>query len=387
MAKVSGHSDAAFQALKDAFQERLADDQELGASINVNINGKDVVDIWGGYADQEKSKPWNADTIVNVWSSTKTVAALAILVAHERGLLSVDDPIAKHWPEFAQNGKEKILIRHAMSHTSGVSGWEKPITIEELCNAPVAAAKLAEQAPWWEPGTASGYHAVNYGTLLGEILRRAAGKGMKEFIADEIAGPLKADFQIGAVEKDWDRIAPVIPPPPPPAEFKMDPGSVAGKTFSSPVMDARSANTEVWRKGDIAGVNGHASAKGLNQVLRAITLAGTSNDTAKLLSPSTIDQIFREQSNGPDQVFMYPVRFGIGYCIGGGTSAQTLDYLPQEKMCFWCGWGGSFGVCDLKRGVTFTYVMNKMGEGIIGNARSIEYCKIIWRILREQEGK
>jgi CubicO group peptidase (beta-lactamase class C family) len=388
MATVEGHSDSAFKALKDFFQEKLNDDSELGASINVNVNGKDVVDIWGGYADEEKSKPWKADTIVNVWSSTKTVTAAAFLLAHQRNIINLDDPVAKYWPEFAQNGKAKILIRHVLSHTSGVSGWEGGITLEELCDAPTAAAKLEAQPPWWEPGTASGYHATNQGAPLSEVFRRASGgHTLKDFIATEIAKPLNADFQYGALESDYPRIAPVIPPPPPPADFKIDPDSVAGKTFINPAMNALVANTDIWRQGEIGAVNGHTTALGLNRILRAITLAGTPHDEAKLFRPETISQIFREQSDGVDLCIGMPIRFGIGFSIGGGGSAKSFEYLPQEKMCFWNGWGGSFGVCDLQRGVTFTYVMNKMGGGLIGNERSIEYCRIIWRILKEGEAK
>lgn len=387
MAKVQGHSDPAFQALRDFFQEKLSNDDELGAAITVNVNGKDVVDIWGGYSDQEKTKPWDENTIVNVWSSTKTVAAIVMLLAHERGILNVDDPVSKYWPEFAQNGKENILIRHLLSHTSGVSGWEGGITVEELSDVRLAAKRLEEQAPWWEPGSASGYHATSYGTPLSEIFRRATGQTMKEFVAEELAKPLNADFQIGALEKHWPRVSSVIPPPPLPADFKIDPGSIAGKTFATGAMNALVANSEGWRRGEIGAVNGHTTALGLNRILRTVTLAGTDHDQAHLFSSNTIDQIFREQSDGVDLVIGMPIRWGIGFCIGGGGSAQSFDYLPQEKMCFWNGWGGSFAICDLKRGVTFSYVMNKMGAGLIGNERSIEYCRIVWRILNEQEGK
>jgi CubicO group peptidase (beta-lactamase class C family) len=382
---VQGHADPPFEKLKQALEEKIASGEELGASIVLNIDGKNVVDIWGGYFDEAKTQPWQSDTITNVWSSTKTIATFALLVAHERGLLSVDDPVAKYWPEFAANGKEGVLVRHLMSHTSGVSGWEDPITAEEITDVALSTARLATQAPWWEPGTASGYHAVNMGHLLGEVLRRATGKSMKQFVAEDIAGPVGADFQIGALEKDWPRVSPVLPPPPMPFDFaKMDPNSPTVKTFANPPMDARKALEPAWRKSDMAAVNGHANARSLNRILSAIPNGGTV-DGVKFLSPETIELIFREQANGTDLVIGMPLRFGIGYGLSGGGTAQTVPWLPTEKMCFWGGWGGSLEIMDLDHKVTFTYVMNKMGEGILGNSRSQEYVQLVWKILKEQE--
>jgi CubicO group peptidase (beta-lactamase class C family) len=386
MAAIEGQYDPAFEKLVSFFKDKLTEGEEVGAAININVNGKDVVDIWAGYTDENKTTPWRSDTIVNVYSSTKTIAAIAVLLAHERGLLSVDDPVAKHWPEFAQNGKETVLIRHVMSHNSGLSGWQDPITVEQVCDVPYSTTKLAEQAPWWEPGSGSGYHATTQGHLLGEIVKRASGIPMKQFIAQELSKPLKADFQIGAKEEDWPRIAPVIPPPPRTLdETQLDKNGIMFKSFFNPRTDANFSRMPEWRNADMSAVNGHATAKGLNRILRAVTLSGTSHDDAKLLSPQTVEQIFRIQSETTDHCIGIPVRFGIGFALGGGPSAQVFDYLPQEKMCFWTGWGGSFAICDLHRGVTFTYVMNKMGSGIIGNDRSIEYARMAWQILKQGE--
>jgi CubicO group peptidase (beta-lactamase class C family) len=388
MAQIPMHGDCdpAFKRLKDYFQQKFVAGEELGAAININVNGKDAVNIWAGYTNEDKTIHWTTNTITNVYSSTKTVAAIAILLAQERGLLSVDDPVIKHWPEFAQKGKEGVLIRHVMSHTSGVSGWEQPLTIEQVCDVPYSTARLAEQAPWWEPGSASGYHARSQGHLLGEIIRRATGKPMKQFVADEIAGPLQADFQIGAKEDDWPRIGPVIAPPQ--LSFdpdKLDKSSIMFKSIFNPKSDAAFSRTRAWRTADMSADNGHGTAEGLNKILRSVTLAGTEYDEAKLLSRKTIEQIFRTQSESKDHVLGMALRFGIGFCIGGGPSAKTFDYLPQEKLCFWGGWGGSYAICDLHRGVTFTYIMNKMGAGIIGNDRSREYVRIAWEILRQGE--
>jgi CubicO group peptidase (beta-lactamase class C family) len=271
-----------------------------------------------------------------------------------------------------------------MSHTAGVSGWEEKITADQVCDVEYSTAKLAEQAPWWEPGTASGYHAVTMGHLLGEVIKRTTGKPMKQFVADEIAGPTNADFQIGCVEKDWPRISLVIPPPPPPWDLtKMDPQSAMVKTFSNPGMDARNSYKNNWRHSDMSAVNGHGNARSLNKILSAIPNGGVTGGV-RLLKPETIELIFREQSDGRDLVIGLPMRFGIGYAINGGGTAETVSWLPTEKMCFWGGWGGSLELMDLHRNMTFTYVMNLMGPGTLGNENTEAYVKEVYNILKEE---
>src|SRR3954451_25083130 len=204
--------DARFAPVRDAFEEQLATGNELGGSICIDLDGTTVVDLWGGMAGAERA--WGPDTITNVWSTTKTLTNLCALVCVERGLLDPYAPVAAYWPEFAANGKEAIEVRHVLAHTSGVSGWESPFTVEEMYDWELATSRLAEQAPWWEPGTASGYHAQNQGHLVGELIRRTTGRSLTAFVADEIAGPLGADFRIGAADVDPARIAPIVPPPP-----------------------------------------------------------------------------------------------------------------------------------------------------------------------------
>jgi CubicO group peptidase (beta-lactamase class C family) len=377
MATVEGHCDPRFAALRATLAEQIASGNELGASIVLNIDGENVVDIWGGHADEARTQPWHRDTITNVWSSTKTVAALAILIQVSRGKLDVDAPVADYWPEFAQNGKQGVKVKHLLSHTSGVSGWDQPVTGDDIFDLPTAVARLEKQAPWWEPGTASGYHAINYGHLLGELIRRTAGKSMKRFVADEIAGPLRADFQIGADEKDWPRIAPVVPPPPAPFDLtQMDPDSPAVKTFTGPPLDATQALRPEWRRADMAGVNGHGNARSLAQILSTVTRGG-----GQLLSAETVDQIFDVQADGTDLVIGIPLRFGTGYGLTGGGTATSVPWLPQGKICFWGGWGGSIGLMDLDRKVTFTYVMNKMGAGILGSDRTEAYVRAAYKAL------
>jgi CubicO group peptidase (beta-lactamase class C family) len=374
MVDVSGHCDARFEPVRDALAEELASGNELGASIVVDVDGSTVVDVWGGWRDTGQTSPWTEHTITNVWSTTKTVTNLAALMLVDRGLLDPYTPVAKYWPEFAENGKDRIEVRHILSHTSGVSGWEAPFATEDMYDWDTATQRLAAQQPWWEPGTASGYHASNQGHLVGELVRRVSGKHLKAFVADEMAGPLGADFQIGAVEADWDRIAPVVPPPPLPFDLTaVDHDLPVYKTFTAPATDASAANTADWRRADLGAVNGHGNARSVARILKALALGGTV-DGVRLLSPDTVGIIFDEQSHGPDLVLGVPLRFGIGY---GLPETVTVPYVPQGRACYWGGWGGSVIITDLDSRTTISYMMNKMAPGIIGSDRSEHYVKAV----------
>jgi CubicO group peptidase (beta-lactamase class C family) len=378
-----GDCDDRFAALRDVASSRLASGDELGLSIAVDIDGELVVDLYGGWADEGRTQPWQADTIVNVWSTTKLVTSLAVLMLIDRGKLDVDAPIARYWPEFAANGKDGITIRHVMGMTSGVSGWEQPFTIDDLYSQERSAAKLAEQAPFWEPGTAAGYHAANYGHLLGEVIHRVTGRSLKQFVAEEIAGPLDADFQIGAAEEDWARIAPVVPPPDElPVDLDAQPvGSPSYKTLNVP-FDATTPNTPGWRRADMGGLNGHGNAVSVARVLSAIALDGTAHGV-RLLSPETIDLIFEEQASGEDLVLRTPIRWGVGFALP--LQPETMPYIPDDgRICFWGGWGGSTIIMDLERRMTISYMMNKMNEGVIGSENAGLYCDVIYDNVEDQ---
>ena len=378
MADVQGTCDQRFSAVRDALEQNLASGEELGASVCVDLDGERVVDVWGGHRDEGRTTPWTEDTITNVWSTTKTVTSLAALMLVDRGELDVHAPVARYWPEFAAAGKERIEVRHLMAHTSGVSGWDKPFTVEDMYDWETATARLAAQAPWWEPGTASGYHANNQGHLVGEVLRRITGIPLKQFVAEEIAGPLGADFQIGAKESDWGRIAPVVPPPPLPIDLDaLPPELPVVRTFTGPVADAAKANTPGWRRADLGALNGHGNARSVARVLSVVARGGEV-DGVRLLSPDTLGVIFEEQADGVDLVLGVPVRFGIGWAL---PKAELVPYIPDGRICFWGGWGGSLIVTDLDRRLTFAYMMNKMAPGIIGSPRSEAYLRAAYRAL------
>jgi CubicO group peptidase (beta-lactamase class C family) len=375
MAEVHGSCDDRFAGVREALAQQL-DGEELGASIAVDLDGETVVDLWGGYRDAERTTPWTQDTITNVWSTTKCVLNLAALMLVERGDLDVTAPVGNYWPEFSAKGKKDVEVRHLMAHTSGVSAWEKPFSVRDMYDWETACERLAAQRPWWEPGTASGYHAANQGHLVGEVIRRITNKTFQKFVADEIAGPLKADFQVGAKEKDWDRIAPVVPPPRVDPDPNLDMTSVATRTWTGPVMSTKATLTPEWRAADLGALNGHSNARGVLDVMRVLSLGG-SVDGRQVLSPKTVDLIFDVQADGVDLVLEEPFTWGIGYCLG----SPHLPYIPRGRVAFWGGWGGSLAVMDLDRRLTISYMMNKMAPGILGSARSEAYVRAVYDAL------
>ena len=374
MAEVHGSCEERFAGVRDALAQQL-DGGELGASIAVDLDGETVVDVWGGYRDADRTAPWTQDTIVNVWSTTKCVLNLAALMLVDRGDLDVHAPVGNYWPEFSAKGKKDVAVRHLMAHTSGVSGWDTPFSIRDMYDWETACERLAQQRPWWEPGTASGYHSKNQGHLVGEVIRRITNKTFRKFVADEIARPLGADFQVGARESDWGRIAPVVAPPPEPDE-PLDPESVRGKTSLGPKSSVKAANSPEWRRADLGALNGHSNARGLLDVLRVLSLGGEAGGV-RLLSPETIDLVLDQQSDGVDLVLEAPFRWGIGYCLG----SPVVPYVPSGRTFFWGGWGGSLAVMDLDRRLTITYMMNRMAPGILGSARSEAYVRAVYAAL------
>ncbi len=370
MAVIDGFCNPPFEKLVEVVSRTLDNGGDLGASVAVTIEGELVADFWGGWVDAERTTPWQRDTIVNVWSTTKTMTSLAALVLVERGQLDVHAPVSRYWPEFAQNGKENILVRHLMSHTSGVSGWEQPVVQEDLYDWEKSTSMLAAQPPWWEPGSASGYHAINQGHLVGEVIRRITGKSLGSFFAEEIASPLGADFHIGLAPEHDHRVSPVIAPPPLPFDLAtLDVMSPMYKTFVGPPVDANYANTEAWRRADIGAANGHGNARSVARIQSIVANGGTV-DGVTLLSPSTIDTIFEVQADGTDLVLGVPLKFGVGY---GLPQPDTLPYIPGDgRLCFWGGWGGSMIIVDVDRRMTIAYMMNQMAPGIIGGPTGTE---------------
>ena len=369
MADVQGTCDERFAGVRDIFQRNLDSGADVGASVAVLIDGEPVVDLWGGWVDEEHSAPWERDTITNVWSTTKTMTFLCALMLADRGELDFHAPVTRYWPEFGAAGKEGVEVRHLMSHTAGLAGFTDPLEPEDLADWDLCTARLATQEPWWEPGSASGYHAVTQGYLIGEVVRRITGTSIGQWFADEVAKPLGADFAIGLPEKEDGRVSLVIPPPPQALDrvdpALLDPDGFPFRAFTNPPLDAAAPHLAWWRRAEIPAANGHGNARSVATIQSVIAGAGQSAGT-RLLSESACDVIFDEQSNGTDLVLRVPMRFGMGYGLGG-------ELIPMgPRACFWGGMGGSIIVMDQDTRLTVCYVMNKMAPDIIGDTRGFD---------------
>lgn len=391
MAKVQGHWDPAFSKLPEIMQELINSGQEVGASLVVNLNGRTVLDIYGGYADAEKTRAWEENTITNVVSTTKIITALAALLLVDRKLLDPEAKVSQYWPEFGANGKQDILVRHILGHTSGVSGWDQRTTINDLCDLEATTAHLATQAPFWVPGTAGGYHVWTYGHLVGELIRRITGKSLKQFVTDELATPLNADFQIGAAEKDWPRVSNVIPPPPPPGPPPFGPDSFQFKSFLARAWTVSDIWTPEFKRAEIGATNGHSNARGVAKIISAVSNGGVviNEETGKqirLLSPETIELIFKEQSNGIDMITGEYIRRGVGAALVGDGKTHVDAWMAPGKICYWGGLGGSMGIMDVGRGITVAYVMNKMEKMGLGNEAVKKYLKAIYEVVGVEVG-
>ena len=356
---LGGTCSARFEPLRELFADKLESGEDLGASLAVNIDGEMVVDLWGGWTDLARTLPWTENTITCVFSTTKTMTALAALVLVDQGELDLDANVAAYWPEFAARGKDRIKVRQLLSHTSGVAGWDPPVTLDDLYDWDKSTARLAAQAPWWEPGMGSGYHGLSYGHLIGEVIRRITGQRLGVFFAAEIAGPLRADFHIGLPPSEFHRVADLVPwPLQPTYPADLDPNSPAFKMFTGPVMppDMKWSGTERWRRADIGAGNGHGNARSLARLQSAVACGGLVAGV-RLLSPKTINRIFEVQSDGIDLVLGYRLKIGVGY---GLPWPEVLLFVPEGRVCFGAGAGGSLVIADADRRLTFAYVMNKM---------------------------
>ena len=353
-----------FAPVRGAFARNFDQGLEVGASVAVTVEGEPVVDLWAGEA--VKGGPaWQEDTIVNVYSTTKTMAATSVLVAADRGLVDLDAPVHTVWPEFARNGKESVLVRHVMSHSAGLSGFDPPLPdATGLYDWDAVVSQLAEQAPWWTPGDGSGYHAVTQGYLQGEIVRRATGRSIGTFFREEIAEPLGADFHIGLPPEHDARVGALVPPGSALAADDADPDSVAMRTLRSCALDGSEPATEGWRRAEIPAAGGIGNARSVARV-HSMLACGGEVDGVRLLSEKMVGRILEEQTSGVDRVLGVPIRYGMGF----GLIDETFPLSPNGRAFFWGGWGGSIAVIDLDARVSIAYVMNRMEPNLMGDVR------------------
>ena len=364
MTPIHGHCDDRFSAVRELFIRNLENGDDVGASVSLIVDNETVVDLWGGWTDESRTTEWAQDTVVPVHSTSKTMVALCALMLVDRGLLDPYAPVTEYWPEFGQAGKEDIRVRHLMSHTSGLSGWAQPVEPGDIYDWQKAIAMLSAQEPWWEPGTASGYHLLSYNHLVGELVRRVSGMPMADFFDAEVARPMGADYHFGLDASIAGRVCWNIPPEDVGLDIAaLDPAGVAMKTFMGPfifgyVKDAAIQSTRF-------PMNGFANARSIARAQAAVSHGGEFNGV-RLLSPDTIDTIFDVQSDGIDLVLGVPVSFGIGYAMPGADWPR----IPRGRTCWWAGMGGSRIINSLEHRMTLGYAMNKMHSALIGDHRS-----------------
>ncbi len=361
MAEIQGDFDPRFAGVAQALERNLDQGADIGASVAVVLDGEQVVDIWGGHKDAAGTEPWERDTIINVFSTTKTMTALCALILADRGELDLHAPVARYWPEFAQAGKEQVEVRQLLGHTAGMSGWDQPLASEELADWERCTSLLAAQAPWWTPGAESGYHAVTQGYLVGEVIRRITGRTLGQFFRKEVTEPLGADFHIGLPAAHDARVTPLIPPPPADLRSIVLP-EMGVRTLTNPPVSGELTTEEWWRRAEIPAANGHGNARSVAAIQSIVSSGGEVRGT-RLLSEAGVAAIFEQQSDGRDLVLDVPLRFGMGY----GLSSETMPMGP--RTCAWGGYGGSLVVNDLDARLTVAYVMNRMEAGVLADAR------------------
>lgn len=367
--ETQGRFDEKFKSIVDCYENQFELGLDIGSSLAITYEGEMVVDIWAGNRDRAKSLPWEENTIVNVFSSTKNATSLAAYVLADRGQLDFFAPVAEYWPEFAQKGKENILVSHIMSHSSGLPGWDVPVAGEDLYDPDKVAALFETQEPWWEPGTALGYHAISVGNLMGEIIKRISGKTVGNFFRDEIAKPLDIDFHIGLEDKHHSRVAEIhqAVEANPEDLFELEEGSVMQKVMTNGIITAPDANTPEWRRAEIPAAGGHGNGRSIAESMALIANKGTYKEK-RIFSEDLIRHALEEQIRGNDLVLVEPLRWGIGFGLPI-DNVSWMGYL-EEGACFWAGWGGSMSIADTNKRVSFGYAPCLMEEGAIGAERS-----------------
>jgi CubicO group peptidase (beta-lactamase class C family) len=371
MTDVHGVCPARFGAVQEALAASLAKD-DVGASAAVYVDGEPVVDIWGGYADAGRTVPWERDTITGVMSTTKTMTALCALILADRGELDLSAPVARYWPEFAAAGKEGVLVRHLLSHTAGLPELSGMTAFEESYDWADVTARLAAQAPEWEPGTAAGYHSLTFGFLVGEVVRRITGRSLGEFFAAEVAGPLGADFHIGLSAEHDHRVAPSIPPASETDEYAAAAraGSKAPpRPGSTPSVRVKDVNAVAWRRAQVPAANGFGNARSVALVQSVLTNQGSAGGV-RLLSPAGCEPAWQEVFRGEDRILGEQMGWTMGFGRFGGNFG-------------WGGWGGSLVVGDPGQHMTVAYVMNRMiDQGRQDDSRGLEIVMAAYDGLR-----
>lgn len=373
--RVEGFTEDRFAGVRDVFANNLASGADIGASFCVTVDGQTVVDLWGGHADEARVRPWGRDTIVNVYSTTKTMTALSALMLADRGELDFQAAVAHYWPEFAASGKQDIKVGHLMSHSAGLSGWRQPIAKDDLYDWEKVTSLLAAQEPFWAPGTAAGYHAVTQGYLVGEVVRRITGQTLGQFFRNELAEPLGADFHIGLPASEDARVADLVPPAAGSSISSVAEGSLAANMANNPGIDVLATRTRAWRGAEIPAAGGTGNARSVATVQTILANGGTAGGK-QFLSEAGCRKALELQIEGQDLILGIPVRYGLGFGLHGG-----LVPLPNSSCMYWGGYGGSLVIIDMDARTCIAYAMNRMEGTTSGDIRGFSLAMATWQAL------
>lgn len=374
------HGDCAtgFEPVRRAFEENFHARGELGAAFAVTHNGETVVDLWAGWADAGWTRLWEADTLTNVWSTTKGAVAVCAHQLAERGLLDLDAPVARYWPEFAAAGKQDIPVRWLLSHRSGVTsvGIDHPIGIETVLDWDAMTALLASQAPHFEPGTASGYQAMSFGFMVGEVIRRITGQPVGTYFQENVAGPLGLDFHIGLPGSEHARFSEMVEP-----VLTSEAASALATAFANaspialaalvnPRIEGHHTNDPAWRSAQIPAANGHATARAIASLYGALT-------DGSLLSQETVDIARTGQCREVDLVGSLGNECALGFYPG----SEEKEFGPNPRAFGHDGFGGSTGGADPESGIAFGYTMNQMGPLLRDDHRKMALVNAVFASL------
>ena len=386
---VTGLVEPGFEAIRDAFAHNFEKGRETGSALCVHVEGRKVVDLCGGTFDVAGTRPYGPDALQLVFSTTKGATAVCANLLAQRGLLDLDAPVADYWPEFAAAGKETLPVRYLLSHQAGLPAIDSRVTPEEMQAWDPVAEALAEQTPFWEPGTAHGYHALSYGYLVGEVVRRITGCSLGTFFSEEVAGPLGLEFFIGLPPELEDRVSPIIG-----ANFgpPVGEGGVGGgapedfaKTLLARALNLGGAfrdrdwmNQPKWHAAEVPGGNAITNATSLSRMYAALIGTVEGGPTEPLLTPAQVEKARTVLTFGPDQVFN-SVGFALEQKIGlGFWRAGPVTPFGGPGSFGHGGAGGSYGFADPERGLAVGYVMNQMSMGMLGDPRSRRIVQAVY---------
>ena len=365
--EIHGECDPQFKKVKETFEKLYQEDREIGSCFAVYKDGNPLVDLWGGFQDKDKTKPWQKDNLITVYSTTKGVAAFCIALAMEKGLLKYEEKVSTYWPEFASNGKEDITVGMLMSHQAGICSPETR-NVDDYYNQNLMAEKLAGMTPIWEPGTASGYHSMTFGWLTSELILRLTGKSLGTFFREEVGDRHEIDFFIGLPESEDHRVAELIPfdivrnENPEQQQVELTDAQKSQRN-SAGTLDIQ--NTKAWRQAEIPSANGQGNAGGLAKLYSLIV---PEDNSLKLLKDDTVNQMTTMQIEGRDLVLAVQVRWGVGFIL----NKHKIIYGPIEGAFGHSGYGGSCAFGDPENKIGVSYVMNRMLDNFNADGRSIE---------------